>query len=245
MAKLSLDVLRDLPPRAAAFQLIREIKERADPGGLAEFYPEEGNLRRALYPKHVAALNAGSEAVERWVLGGNRVGKSRSIGGFEVACHLTGNYPSWWEGRRIDHPMLVWACGTTAEKVRDSVQAYLLGRLKTKGTLTVATGGLIPARALGKLSRKAGTTDAIDQATVVHKKGFESVLKFKAYKEGRPSFESEAVDFIWCDEEPPAPIYTECKMRLLTTKGSIMTTLTPVEGMTETVMRALEGMDLL
>ena len=46
-------------------------------------------------------------------------------------------------------------------------------------------------------------------------------------------------------EEPSKPIYDECKMRILTTRGSILSTFTPVEGMTEVVISLLEGSDLL
>ena len=64
-------------------------------------------------------------------------------------------------------------------------------------------------------------------------------------RSGRTSFEAEAVDFIWLDEECTLPIYQECQMRILTTRGRILSTFTPVEGLTEVVIRMLEGSDLL
>lgn len=234
-----------MDPRTALVLLIRELRSRTDLGGLESFYPDTGSLRRELYPKHVALLNAGRTHNERVALGGNRVGKTVGIGGYETALHLTGLYPHWWEGRRFDRPILAWACGTKSVKVRDVNQRKLLGNLRKVGGVTVSEGGLVPKRLIGRMSRKTGVTDAIDQVTVRHVKGFDSLLTFKSYEEGRPSFEAEAVDWIWLDEEPTKPIYDECKMRLLTTRGSILSTMTPVEGMTEAVMGLLEGTEFV
>ena len=40
------------------------------------------------------------DALERGFIAGNRTGKTVA-GGYEVSCHLTGQYPSWWPGRRF------------------------------------------------------------------------------------------------------------------------------------------------
>lgn len=214
-------------------------------GNLANLYPDEGPLRRELYSKYLDAFRAGTIHAERAILGGNRVGKTLGIGGYETACHLTGLYPDWWEGFVIDRPCLIWAAGTKGVKVRDVNQKMLLGKLQKLKGYTQASGGLVPSRMIQRLSRKSGITDAVDQVTIRHKKGWENLLTFKSYEEGRPSFEAEAVDFIWLDEEPTKPIYDECKMRILTTRGRILATFTPVEGMTETVLSLLEGSELL
>ena len=108
-----------MDPKTALFLLLQEYKSRTELGGLDALYPEEGPLRRELYHKHTAMLAAGKEFNERACFGGNRVGKTLSIGGFETALHLTGLYPDWWEGHRFNHKILVWAAGTKAVKVRN------------------------------------------------------------------------------------------------------------------------------
>jgi hypothetical protein len=45
---------------------------------------------------------------------------------------------------------------------------------------------------------------------------------------------------VWFDEEPPLSVYSEGLTRTMTTKGLVMTTFTPLKGMSETVM-FLEG----
>ena len=245
MGSVSLATIEDLPPEQALALVLQEIARRTNADALENLYPDEGPLRRELYPKHTAMLEAGKVHQERVALGGNRVGKTLSIGGYETALHLTGLYPDWWQGRVIDHKMLVWAAGTKAVKVRDTNQKFLVGTLDRSSGRTMAGGGLIPASKIVRATRKSGVADALDQITIEHRLGFQNTVTFKSYEEGRTSFESEAVDFIWLDEEPSKAIYDECKMRILTTRGSILATFTPVEGMTECVMSLLEGTDLL
>ncbi len=234
-----------MDPVTALYLCFRLLTQRTERVELSRLYPDDGPLRRELYVKYMQAFAAGLKHDERCILGGNRVGKTLGIGGYEVALHLTGLYPEWWPGRRFDHPLLVWAAGTKGTKVRDVNQKFLLGKLTSVTGGTSAAGGLIPARTVGRITRKSGIADAVDQAIIQHVHGHENLITFKSYEEGRTSFEAEGVDFIWLDEECARPIYDECKMRILTTRGSILSTFTPVEGMTETVLAMLEGTDLL
>lgn len=208
-------------------------------------YPDTGNLRRELYEKYIDVFTAGIQHNERVALGGNRVGKTLGLGGYETAVHLTGLYPEWWPGHRFNHPILAWAAGTKSAKVRDVNQKMLLGALHQRKGFTQANGGLIPEPRIGRLTRRTGVADAVDQVIVKHIAGYENVCTFKSYEEGRTSFEAEGVDWIWLDEEPAKPIYDECKMRILTTRGRILATFTPVEGLTETVMAILDDTDYL
>ncbi len=224
---------------------LQELKRRTSQDLLDSLYPDEGPLRRELYPKHIKMFEAGLEHSIRCCLGGNRVGKSLSIGSYETALHLTGLYPPWWPGRRYDKQILVWAGGTKGVKVRDVNQKFLLGDLKQGIGGTTASGGMIPAPRIDRLTRKSGVTDAVDKAVISHRGGWDNLVMFKSYEEGRQSFEAEAVDFIWLDEECKRDIYDECKMRILTTRGSILATFTPVEGMTDTVLSMLEGTNLI
>jgi phage terminase large subunit-like protein len=59
------------------------------------------------------------------------------------------------------------------------------------------------------------------------------------YSQRRKSFEGTAQDCIWLDEECPYDVYLECLTRLLTTRGIIWSTFTPLQGLTEVVLRFL------
>ena len=100
---------------------------------IEQYYPEKGPLRRELYPKHMAYFAAGRHHRERLFLAGNRCGKTEGVGAYEMAVHLTGRYPSWWQGRRFDHAIHAWAAGDTNQTTRDILQAKLLGRAALHG----------------------------------------------------------------------------------------------------------------
>ena len=194
-----------------------------------KYFRANGPWRRELYQKHMTFFNAGAEFKERLFMAANRVGKS-DAGAYEVTCHLTGNYPDWWRGRRFDHPVQVWACGTSSETTRDIVQTKLLGKLGALGT------GMIPGDLLIRTTpRKSGISGSIETAWIKHATGGESVIGLKSYEQGRKSFEGTAKHVIWCDEEPPADCYTEMLVRTATTEGILLITFTPIQGMSEVV----------
>ncbi len=105
-------------------ELIRtttEAKRRRDTNRIAQFFPDNGDLRRELYVKHCQFFALGIDERERAFMAANRVGKT-VVGAYEMTCHLTGEYPHWWVGRRFDHPIDAWACGDTSETTRDIVK---------------------------------------------------------------------------------------------------------------------------
>jgi phage terminase large subunit-like protein len=202
--------------------------------GESEFFP------RLLYPKHMEFFRVGAQWDERCAMCANRVGKTFGMGGYEATCHLTGKYPEWWEGRRFRHPVRGWAAGKTNETTRDIVQKVLLGEIAFEGARKRVDGsGLIPRELIGlgpgQLSWKQGVSDLVDTVKVRHVTGGWSVLGLKSYQQGRGSFEGTAQHFVWLDEEPPQDVYGECLMRTMTTKGVIMLTYTPLDGMSDVV----------
>jgi phage terminase large subunit-like protein len=216
-----------------------EIERRVTGALLASLYPEEGLLRRDLYPKHMEFFRAGATYRERLAMCANRIGKTFGMGGYESTLHLTGRYPQWWEGRRFEHPIEAWAAGKTNQTTRDIVQATLFGKVKREGTQRVLTGsGLIPAGLIGRPTWYKGSSasDLIDTVPIRHISGGWSTLGMKSYQQGRGSFEGTAKHLIWMDEEPKEEIYGECVIRTATTDGIIMLTFTPLEGLSKVVL---------
>lgn len=214
-------------------QLLEEKERRKANRKILTYYPDTGDLRRELYPKHLSFFEAGAKYRERLMLAANRVGKTEAVGGYELALHLTGNYPDWWNGRRFNKAIKAWAAGDTGKTVREIIQEKLLGPLDAIGT------GLIPKEFILETTRKTGIADAIDTIRVKHKSGGTSVLVLKSYDQRRISFQGSEQDIIWLDEEPPLDIYTECLIRTMTNRGLIMLTFTPLSGMSETVLSFL------
>lgn len=222
--------------------ILEEREYRRARRKLQTYYPDDGPLRRELYPKHLAFFRAGRQHRERLMLAANRVGKTEGMGGYETALHLTGQYPAWWEGRRFDRPVRWWAAGKTNETTRDIIQGKLFGQISRAGSSKTVSGtGLVPGDDIGTITWKQGVADLIDTAQVKHQTGGWSVLGMKAYQQGRGSFEGTEQDGIWLDEEPPMDVYTECLIRTMTTDGLMILTFTPLEGMSEVVMSFLEN----
>jgi hypothetical protein len=80
-----------------------------------------------------------------------------------------------------------------------------MGPAGERGTGLIPKGGQ-----LGRVPRTArATPDAIDFAEVRHETGGTSRLLFKAYEQGRESFQSAKIDVGLLDEKPPLSIYTK------------------------------------
>lgn len=224
----------------AEAELSTELSQREARNKLARYYPDEGPLRRELYPRHLEFFRAGAQHRERLILAANRVGKTEGVGGYETTLHLTGRYPRWWEGRRFDRPIRAWAAGDTGKTVRDIIQFKMLGPEGAHGT------GLIPGDALLRTTAKPGVSDAVELIEVAHAGGGASMLALKSYDQGREAFQGAEIDLGWLDEEPPQAIYSECLTRTMATKpgaigGLLMLTFTPLQGMTPLIMDFLEG----
>lgn len=221
--------------------LLEERESRKRKRKIYSYFPENGPLSREKYPKHMSFFAAGEKYPERLFLAGNRVGKTESGGGYELALHLTGDYPKWWMGKRFDRPINAWAAGDTGKTVKEIIQAKLLGKPGDHGT------GLIPADSLIRTTAKQGVSDGVDTIYVKHVTGGTSAVTLKSYDQRREAFQGTEQDVIWLDEEPPLDIYTECLLRTMDTSGLgthvgiLMLTFTPLMGMSETVLQFLPG----
>jgi phage terminase large subunit-like protein len=224
---------------------------QAERRGPFRYFPDDGALRRELYPRHMEFFAAGGPHKrlptcdddcdgtghrERLMLAANRVGKTESVGAYEVALHATGRYPAWWPGLKFDRPVEIWVAGKKNETTRDVVQKKLFGPVALRGyTKTVEGTGLVPAEDIGAVSWKRGVQDLADTVRVRHQSGGWSTIGLKSYEQGRGAFEGTEKDIVWFDEEPPGDVYVEALVRTMTTQGHVLLTFTPLEGMSEVV----------
>lgn len=170
-------------------------------------------------------------------MAGNQLGKTLS-GSREVAMHLTGDYPDWWDGHRFNRPIRAWAASKTGEVTRDGPQRMLVGDPRQQEEWGRAA---IPKSALRQHSRRQGVADALDGIVVKHETGGLSTLTFKSYDQGREKWQADTLDLVWYDEEPPLDIYMEGLTRTNATGGIVMITFTPLLGMSEVVRMFLQS----
>ena len=223
-------------------EIARRERNRID-----TYFPDEGEYRRELYPKHMQFFAAGGHHQpmpscpkdcdglphrERCFMAANRVGKT-DAGVYETSLHLTGLYPAWWTGKRFKRHIRAWAASDTNKQVRGVLQQKFYGPLSAPGT------GMLPGSRITYRTTKQGVAEAIDTIYVKHTGGGISSLVLKSYQEGRESFQADAIDWILLDEEPPLAIYTESLIRTMTTDGMVALTMTPLQGLSEVVLSFL------
>ena len=155
----------------------------------------------------------------------NRVGKTHTAA-WLASAFATGEYPDWYEGKKFKRGTLGWVVSVTNETSRDITQKELLG--EPIGT------GLIPSDNILKVTyRQAGVSNVVDATRVRHRSG-QSQIVFKTSEQGWRKFQGAAPDWIWLDEEADDfRVYTECLTRIMTSKGILFVTFTPLLGETE------------
>jgi phage terminase large subunit-like protein len=165
-------------------------------------------------------------------MAGNQCGKTVA-GAYMMTCHLTGLYPDWWPGKRFPHPIKAWVGGDGGKNLRDKIQHELCGGLPD--TAEFGTGLIYKRLIAGKLAGH-GESGLLDSLRVRHVSGGVSSLAFKTYDQGRAKWQSDTLDVVWVDEEPPDDVYGEASTRL-TGPGFIYTTCTPLQGSTQFIRR--------
>jgi phage terminase large subunit-like protein len=215
-------------PIDRALQTLRDAAYRKKYKQFTDFVP---------YERQKEFYAMGKTRRERLLIAGNQNGKTHA-GAFEATCHLTGEYPSWWPGRRFDRPTKGWIAGETSLVVRDVQQKKLCGE---PGVDELFGTGMIPKDAFAdRPSLARGVTDAYDTIQVRHKSGGVSIGRFKSYEQGRQKFQGESIDWGWPDEEPPEDVYAEFLTRTVATGGMMFMTFTPLKGRSSVVLRFLD-----
>jgi len=194
------------------------------------------------YPWQLQFYGAGHTAKQRFLMAANRVGKSYSAC-YELACHLTGKYPDWWNGIKFHRPISAWALGVTGEQMRDVLQKELFGVL----TGRIFDGAYITPEEIRSIVPAAGTPRLAKDVYVYHQSGGYSCLSFKSYSQGQAPLMGSSIDFALIDEEPTDPeIYPQVLTRTATGNdgrgGYVVLTATPENGMTELVSQFMESL---
>tara|TARA_B100001250_G_scaffold99039_1_gene83164 strand:- start:158 stop:1594 length:1437 start_codon:yes stop_codon:yes gene_type:complete len=210
-----------------AIEIAEQITELYETNRLHEYEPYEYQKRF-----HSAKDSGGKLARQRLLMAANKTGKT-FCGATEMAYHLTGRYPSWWNGATFNRPVIAWAAGNTTGNTRDIVQTELLGEAGDEEDF--GKGSIPKQYIVGTPQRLPGVPNAYQSLKVRHVSGKNSKLTFKSYEQGKMQWMGKAVDVIWLDEEPPQDIYSQALRASLKSGGIVYMTFTPESGMTEVV----------
>ena len=171
--------------------------------------------------------NGGAAHRERLLMAGNQLGKTWA-GANELAMHLTGAYPDWWQGRRFERSIQAWLGSVSQEVSRATVQRLLLSH-----------GEADPFNLRGLLPTGWQRVSHADEVLIPHASGGQSTLAFKSYAQGRERWQGASLDLVWFDEEPTHEVYMEGLTRTNATGGLVFATFTPLLGRTALVERFL------
>ena len=199
----------------------------------------EGNKIVSVYSVGVKRLYDMEVEDRHNYIAGGLVHHNTICGSFEVAFHVTGMYPDWWEGKRFSRATEWIVASTTNETTRDRCQKDLFG--EPTDDHSIGTGA-IPLECIGEKVRKPGVPNAYDSVLVKHISGGWSKISFRAYEQGPKKFMgSRLTGGYWADEEPPGEINSQLVRGLFATDGIGILTFTPEEGITEVVSQFLDN----
>lgn len=175
-------------------------------------------------------------AAQKLLMAANGTGKT-FCGAMDVAYHMTGLYPDWWEGKRFTGTTLWMVGGKTNELTRDVCQKALFGDPANPAALGT---GAVPIELIGKRTMKGGVPNAFDTVLVKHTTGRYSKVMFRAYEQGKDKHMGYRINGGWLDEEPPVEIWSQYLRAAISMDAVLNMTFTPESGMTEVVTQFME-----
>jgi phage terminase large subunit-like protein len=199
------------------------------------------------YEKQQIFFELGKRYKTRTLSGGNRTGKTTSFYRGELAFHLTGEYPDWWNGHRFDGPIRTWVGSTDWKTNIKGCQLALVGDVLTgnegRAEVDPITGELIPCGlpkdTILRMDKMHQVKGALSGVEVRHVSGGKSFVTFIAYSQSRENLQAGKVQIVGMDEEPPLDIYTELVTRTMDSGGLQVLTFTPLKGLSEVVKQQI------
>ncbi|WP_407903979.1 terminase large subunit domain-containing protein [Escherichia coli] len=183
-------------------------------------------------------MEKSAEYDARFLRAGNRVGKTW-CGALEMAYHITGRYPPFWKGKRIEGSgRLFWCIGKTLDMVRDIQQRHVLGTADATRTEELGTG-TIPRECIEIDRGMKRDGQRVENCAIRHVDGGLNTLVFYGSSDEGSNIMGREVSLIWIDEESPysTKVFSQCQARTinalgLDNDGLIYITATPEEGNT-------------
>ncbi len=190
--------------------------------------------------------DAGAYAKQRMIIAANGVGKSQSVCA-ELAAHVIGEYPPWWQGVRFNQGgWECWIGSIDNDMQKRGPQRALVGRNLEDGL----GKGLIPRRNIVDMElRQAGVKGVVDTLVIKHSSGQNVTIKWLTFEQGWRKWQSGDPKIILWDEEPDEnvvdqkDILSEALTRLVRNSGIFMVGYTPLLGETQLTEHFMDSTD--
>lgn len=221
VAQIDLDNLTDAEIEKLHY-LVNKEKEFKKYNKLAYWKP---------YPFQLEWIEASKHYRQRYLSAANRIGKTYGAC-MEAAVHLTGLYPEWWSGKKLEVTGDYWVIGVSQESLCTVLMKELLG-VSDARYLSDLGSGAIPKECIDVFNMQKDGARCI-QVRIKHVSGGYNTLHFFSSTQDESTFFGAAVQYILMDEQfsTEETIYSQCLTRTLTTKGMISVTATPERGRT-------------
>ncbi|END3518150.1 terminase family protein [Escherichia coli O13/129/135:H4] len=184
-------------------------------------------------------MNDSKRYDSKFLRAGNRVGKTW-CGSLELTYHITGRYPDWFDGKRIEGSgHTFWCIGVDLKSVREIQQKHLLGT--DNATLTEELGtGTIPRDCIEYPRGFERDGAQVLKCRIKHVDGGLNTLAFFSSGDEGAGLMGRRIAYCWLDEESPysLSIYSQCLARVTNAlgvgnDGLITITATPEQGNTQ------------
>lgn len=227
---MSIDDIQALPfkEQEKLLECLKILNDQTRYNRINEFTPYE--FQKKFY-------KAGADHKIRYLRAANRVGKSYSAAA-EVSYHITGKYPDWWEGDRIESSGGLFVCvGVDLDSTSRVMQKELLGSMDCRLKELLGTGA-IPRDNI--VFDRGWIPDGarLKQCQIKHIDGGLNTLLFMG-SEYIDSIMGVSCVLAWCDEEGTRSIdlFSQIKTRLANARGigndgGLIWTSTPEKGLT-------------
>lgn len=147
----------------------------------------------------------------------NQTGKTE-IGAFAARCHLTGQYPNWWNGTCFAHPPKTWLGGVDWIQIRRVWQSRLFGKVENR---QIPFTGMLPPESLIHADWHSQQRDTIRAFSVRHPHGIARVEMIPYSPAGGPRRQAqtyageEKVDLLIVDEQPHDEVLGQLMQRTM------------------------------
>lgn len=185
-------------------------------------------------------FDTGTLSQRRGLLAANRSGKSVATC-YELAYHLTGLYPDWWEGVRFTTNITAYAAGESWPQVALVLQKELLGTEDIKLRYKLGTGA-IPRMNINLDSIRADGANVLS-IEVEHVNGLFSTLLFGNYTQEVRNLQGFKLHVAVFDEQPPDATFSELVTRTATLQGQVLCSFTPLKGLNGLVRKFWDNVE--
>ncbi|WP_325079328.1 terminase large subunit domain-containing protein [Klebsiella aerogenes] len=180
-------------------------------------------------PYQLKWIEASNHYKQRYLSASNRSGKTYNAC-MELAAHITGLYPRWWNGMRLEKTGTYWAMGVSHESTCKVLQKELLGVEDIRHKHLIGTGSIPRERIIIESIVPDGQRCLSVQ--VEHITGEINTLHFYASTQNQMAWMGQNVLYALLDEQfnNEDEVYAQCLTRTANVEGYISVVATPEQG---------------